>query len=442
MKIVGAAIAGLAGALIWAGQGHAQSAYGCTDLSGRHHLSAVEGANGMFYRVEPDLRNFHAFSDETVADMAELSRTLAALGTTLVYVPVPTKALVTPGNVTSEAVDFGFDVDIASTIYDDIITRLSAAGVVAVNARKAMVREGEATMFRADHRWTARGAQLTAEAVGEALRGTPLYAQARRAAFVSSPTQVVQMPSEMREVLQKRCMIELPRVETMGYATSKVQGVAATSGTSVFNSPAVSITSASQLAVLGSEYTGTEASNFAGFLSEATGLDVLQYAVPDAGPFAAISSYMTSEVFQSQRPAVLVWENPVHLNLASFGDQPMRELIAAAGNTCRVPLNLMITTEQNLLRADLSRLDPTLDYTLFVDTGGAPSGKAVFEFRSPSNLTRTRTIQRHENQVHTGRFYMPLTGLWREGAQVVDIKLDVPFGSQPRVSACFYTGSN
>jgi len=50
---------------------------------------------------------------------------------------------------------------------------------------------------------------------------------------------------------------------------------------------------------------------------------------------------------------------------------------------------------------------------------------------------RTKFIHRHPDQVKTGRFYMPLSGLWPEGVQTADIVLDVPYGADPRVTACF-----
>jgi alginate biosynthesis protein AlgX len=50
---------------------------------------------------------------------------------------------------------------------------------------------------------------------------------------------------------------------------------------------------------------------------------------------------------------------------------------------------------------------------------------------------RAKSVYRHPDQVKTGRFYMPMSGLWPEGAQAVDIVLDVPFAGSARVTACF-----
>jgi len=92
------------------------------------------------------------------------------------------------------------------------------------------------------------------------------------------------------------------------------------------------------------------------------------------------------------------------------------------------------------LIADLRGLDPGAALTLFLETGGAPAFAARFDFRAAAGaeagLIRSKTIIRHPGQVATGRFYMPLSGLWPTGAASVEIVLDVPFGPVPRVTAC------
>jgi len=163
----------------------------------------------------------------------------------------------------------------------------------------------------------------------------------------------------------------------------------------------------------------------------------VQYSVDGGGAFAAISSYLTSREFLDQRPAYLVWVNPIDNNLAQYGDQPLRELRAAAGANCRVPLTLLPSRQPNTVIADLSALDPSQSYTLFVDADGSPAGEARFDFLSGTGLVRSKYILRQEAQLRSGQFYMPLSGLWAEGARSVDIVLDAPFGNNTRVSACF-----
>jgi hypothetical protein len=191
------------------------------------------------------------------------------------------------------------------------------------------------------------------------------------------------------------------------------------------------------IAVVGTEYTGTPEVNFANFLREATGANVSVSAVRGGGAFAGFLAYLTSGRFESERPQVIVWENPVYNNVARYGDQPMREIIAAAGGTCRTSLPLQ-RTDARTLSASLSALDAGRDYTLFLDTGGTPASLASFSFVLPSGLTSTRTVVRRDDATMTGRFYVPLSGIGRDGARSVNITLDAPLGGSASLTACFY----
>ncbi|MEM7614001.1 MAG: hypothetical protein AAF245_03080, partial [Pseudomonadota bacterium] len=195
----------------------AQSAYGCHDLAGLNHMASVEGAEGTFYNVLPDLQMSHAMTPDEVDALARLSEALAAQGTTLVYVPVPTKSLAMPDALPMAAKDHGFDVELSTTVYDDTLRRLESRGIRAVNVRRAL-REVSAPMFRTDHRWTAEGARRTAEAVGAALADLDLGEG--DGSFASTSLGIQSIPSAARGKLQRHCRVTLPEVETEAWATS------------------------------------------------------------------------------------------------------------------------------------------------------------------------------------------------------------------------------
>jgi alginate biosynthesis protein AlgX len=413
----------------------AQSIYGCTGLDDTNGLPAVEGDNGVFYRVDPDLRMFNAVSDESVARLAVLSQALASLGTTLVYVPLPSKGLAMPDQLPQAARDYGFDVVLATTVYEDILKRLRDAGVVTADVRRAL-RAGADTppsIFPTDYRLTAAGAERAATAIAAAMATTPGFKDLQKGRFASSVAGKETLPSDMRAALQRHCQITLPELLVDTFATTRLQGQAVAGDSTLLGST----TNSARVAVVGTEHVGAASSNFPGALSAASGLDVQQYTVMGGGSFAAISSYLTSRAFQDQRPAYLIWVNPVEDNLAQFGDQPMRELTAAAGGNCRVPLPTGPGGLVNSVTADLTALDTTQSYTLFVDAEGTQAATARFDFQSATGLVRTRTVHRNPGQVTTGRFYMPMSGLWPEGALSVTITLDAPVTNAARVTACF-----
>jgi alginate biosynthesis protein AlgX len=433
----GSRIAGLMLGLMLAGAapGLAQSVYGCTGLDDRNSMPSLEGDRGVFYRIDPDMRMFHAFSDESIAQLAGLSKALKSLGTTLVYVPLPTKGLAMPAQLPQAARDYGFDVVLATTVYDQSLRRLDEAGVVTANLRTALSVDADSapSMYPTDYRLTAAGSERAAKAIAATLGKTTGFADLPQGQFATSVASKQTLPSDMRAALQRHCQITLPELVVDSFATIRLQGTAAANNTALLGSTATS----ARIAVVGTEHTGEASSNFAGYLSQASGLDVQQYTVMGGGSFAAISSYLTSRAFQEQRPAYLVWINPVENNLAQFGDQPLRELKAAAAGTCRVPLPAGPGITANSVTADLSALDRTQNYTLFVDAEGTAARRAQFDFQSAAGLVRTRTVTRHPDQVATGRFYMPMSAMWPEGALAVTITLDVPAAAPVRVTACF-----
>jgi alginate biosynthesis protein AlgX len=415
--------------------GQAQSAYSCTGLDSQQKTAAIEGSDGIFYRVEPDMRMFNPFSDETADQMAALSKALAALGTTLIYVPVPTKSLAMPGQLPQLARDYGFDVNIATTVYLESIKKLQKRSVLAVDARLALqapLADGP-SFFPTDYRMTSAGAAREAKAIAAVIAAAPGYADLPKGRFDSSPAGKVAVDSAMRSVLQRHCLLPLPLAETDTYSSNRVQGSGVAKDNTIFGSTG----SSARVAIVGTEVDGDPVANLAGFVAKATGLETSAYAVTGGGGFAAISSYLTSSAFQDARPAFLIWANPINENLALYGDQPFAELIAAAGDNCRVPLPVMVNLQNNSVVADLTPLDAGQSYTLFLDASGAPASQAQFDFTASNGLIRTKSIFRNKDQVKTGRFYMPMTSLWPEGAQSVEITLDVPLGNAPRVMACF-----
>lgn len=412
----------------------AQSVYGCSNLTGRISMPSVEGSHGVFYRIDPDLHMFHPFSDESIDLLVELSRALAAQGTTLIYLPLPTKSLAMPDQLPQAARDLGFDLTIATTVHDEIFRRLSEAGVQSVNLRTALrtAPEGQPSFFATDYRMTPAGARRAAVALSDLIGTTAGFAELPKNLFETRQTGTVVIPSDMYNVLQRHCTAPLPPVQTDTFATTRFQSGAAQNDTTIFGTG----TADARIALLGTEYTGGAMTNLAGFLAENTGLDVIEYGVNGGGSFAAMSSYLTSRAFAEARPAYLIWANPVFNNLAQFGDQPMRELIAAAGAGCSITLPLATGFEPNSISADLRGFEPGNDYTLFVDADGAQAAEARFDFTGATGLETSRIISRLPTQAPTGRFYMSMAGLSRNDAQTVRIDLDVPFGINARVSAC------
>jgi alginate biosynthesis protein AlgX len=327
----------------------------------------------------------------------------------------------------------GFNASDSTAVHKDMIARLSAAGIPIADAliplRKAAL-SGARPYFETDPRPTPQGTRILAASVGALLADHPNLKDVTREVYVSTQGADFTLASSMRAQLQAACQSPIPKVITPSFTTARQTGAFAATGASF------GATQGNRLVVLGTEITGTPALNLAGFLSETTGLETLTYGLPGGGPFAAISSYLTSADFQAAPPRVLVWEFPVSASLANHGDQPLAEFIAAAGGACRAPLATTRSPTGDRLRADLSQVRPDAQLTLSLDTGGAALPYVRFHFTGNDGLVRSRSIYRHPDQILTGQFFMPLSGLNATGLRGVEIEGAGAFGLQARLTAC------
>ena len=94
----------LSGLMLVLSAGHRRRPIQCRLLQLRLHracnrqeIPSIEGRDGVFYRINADLRMDPPVSDQTVAQIAGLSQALAVNGTTLIFVPIPTKSVTMPG---------------------------------------------------------------------------------------------------------------------------------------------------------------------------------------------------------------------------------------------------------------------------------------------------------------------------------------------------------
>lgn len=401
------------------------SVHGCRGIEGSHAWSSIEGREGVFFRVDPDLHSYHPMTDTTIDLLSRLSRALKARGTTLVLAPVPTKALAMPQYLDVDTELFGYDTGIATTVHLDAISRLRDAGIATADAHRALVRSDKLPFFKTDYRLTAQGARIMAAAISAEIRNSDGYDQLARHSFTTTRSGQAEIPSAMRLALQQHCAATVPKAVTDTFETQgETRAAQGDSGV---------------IALVGTEYSDLPQANFAGFLAEETGLDVIQYSLPGGGAFGAISTYLTSEEFRGERPDMLVWEFPIHDNPGGNGLQPLQELIAAARDDCAGAIDLVVAepdTAPRVATADLRNLGATAGQSLRLETGGSAARTARFAFARDDGIVRTTIIARHPQQLPTGRFFVPLSGLWPDGVSEVEITLDAAFGAAPALSLC------
>lgn len=423
-----------AGLAPFAGRAEQPSGYGCSAFEFSSALPSVEGKDGVFFRTFADLRLQHPMDQRTIAMLGRLTKALADNGTTLVYVTIPSKSQAMAEFLPARAADYGYDADIAEAIYTDIIDRMSDVSIVAPDIMTALQNvDGEAwAFFGSDFHWTSDGARAAAKAIADAMKADPAYAEVTPQAYESKPLGKQVAFSGMRRTLQSFCTDALAQTETMAYKTTPVKSAEGTSG-------AMDIFAGSgeaQPAVLvGTSFSDSSINNFSGFLTEYSGLDIVNYAITGGNQFGAMTSYLTSDEFRESRPRFLIWENPIYNNLAQYGAAPLEELIAAAGTSCGQALAIS-KVDDYTVSASLAGMKVNPDDAIFADFGAEGARVASFELVTTDGITRKSKIERGERLRGTGNFYLGLSPFRHAGFTQISVRFDRAVTDTTQLSYC------
>lgn len=419
----------LAGAPSWAQDG--ASAFGCARLEEATPVAYVEGRDGVFFRLGVDLRLRHPMTDGSLALLARLSETLERRGTTLIYVPLPSKGMAMPGALPEVAAAYGFDPEIAGDVYRDTVARLREAGVVTVDALEPLLGlpDGQLAYIPTDHHWSSEGSRAVAAAVAGALSETPAYAEAERTEFETRSLGVQDIVSPIRREIQAMCRETIPASETEAFETAAV-APAEVAADDIFASAA----SGPPVALVGTSMSRTDAFNFDGFLAEATGLDVANYAVVGGNQFGSVVSYLMSDEFLAAPPRFLVWENPIYNNLGEFGELPLRELLAAAEGAC-TPLEAARPDPNTLLATVPEGGVPAQAYVR-ADAGAARGRAIEIGFVTEDGLRIAASIERTQRLEPTRLFYQYMEPFWEPGIAQVEVRFDRPVEADAGLALC------
>lgn len=406
------------------------SAFGCNRLEEAAPTPYIEGQDGVFFRLTLDLRLRHPLTEGSVELMARLSEALATKGTTLIYLPLPSKGLAMPGFLPEEAEAFGYSHDIAVEGYFDTLARLREAGVTTVDALSPLLAlpEGEYAFIPTDHHWSSAGARAVAEEVADVIAQTPGYAELERTGHETRSLGMQEVPSPFRREIQARCRETVAPSMTEAFetdVTEPAQGAAS----DIFAAAA-----GPAIALVGTSMSRTDAFNFDGFLAEAAGLDLANYAVVGGNQYGAIVSYLMSEEFLAAPPRYLVWENPIYNNLGEFGELPMRELIAAALDDC-TPLDSE-RPDANTLRAQVPGGEIPADAYVRADAGTARGRAIEIGFATQEGMRIAASIERTQRLEPSRRFYQFMKPYWEPEISQVEVRFDRAVSEDASLAIC------
>jgi alginate biosynthesis protein AlgX len=403
------------------------SNYGCNNLD-LASPQLVEGKNGTFYRLTLDFRMNQPLSPEAAGLVGDIAEALRAQGTELIYVPVPTKSLAMPGNIPPGVEGYGFDIDIAEIAYDAFLAKLAEAGVTVVDTMRAMRRAEAAPFQPTDFHWSPEGARAVAAALGDTIRELPAYDDLEKTGYETEPTDVEPMDSRLRGTIQEYCRQTVPAAEVQGYETTRTSEANADSG--IFASDS----SGPPIALAGTSMSAEATFHFEQFLAEEAELAVANYSITGGNQFGGMTSFLLSEDFRENPPAVLIWENPIYNNLGEFGEMPLRELLAPVAAECSA-----LETEtggSSDLAAELPEGMLTRESYIEIDTGRANGREAVVTLTGPEGIEARTPIRRPIRYEPTRWFYQYTAPAWRPDFTRVEVTLDRPATDDATLSIC------
>ena len=422
----------------------AESLFACSQIEKSTVLPTIESKDAVFFRTQSDLRMAHPMKDAVVDQLARLSRALERNGTILIYAAIPSKSQGMPDALPEKAGGMGYDPAISEAGYHDIIARLSAKGIIAPDLLTALQQGGtpERPFQAADFHWTSSGALLAARAIGATIKAHPAYTDLIPGTYKSTPLEPVDAFSTMRRILQGYCVVALPPVETLAWETVRVDELPAEALDIGLSKTATSETldifangeSALPVVLVGTSFSDNDVDNFAGFLSEYSGLEVINHAISGGNQFGAITSYLTSTDYPMDQPRFLIWENPVYNNLGRYGFAPLEELIAAANNDCGHTIPLKI--EGHRLIGDLTNIILAPEDAILADFGAEGPRFVQFHLQGANGVNRSATIKREDRLRATGRFFLGLAPYQRASLQEVQVEFDRPLNANSQLSLC------
>ncbi len=296
---------------------------------GRWFYKLLPGPGGWLLRQDDLLTTFE-LEPTTLEYLKTLSEALAAQGVTLIIAAQP------PRGTALEAGSIpNYTPGEALARYEAVRATLQDAGLH-VTDLAAVVTATPNYFFRRDHHWTPDGSRASAAAVAQTVKATPAFRStaAKAQTFTTAAVETVAQTGSFGEAIGQICGKNPPAEKFSRYQTV----VKSAGNDDLFGASAPPITLA------GTSNSARQDLNFAGFLAQATGLEVLNVSAVGGGPQAALEAYLRSETFRQAKPVFLVWE------FATLFDVPQdptfyRQLIPSVRGACSTSQSSASTTK-------------------------------------------------------------------------------------------------
>lgn len=366
------------------------------------------GDGSWIFATDLDLRQDFTFSPVALEGMAKLKRMFDHLGTTVVIVYTPPRALVHPDKVHYP----GYSPERALRSYLAATEQLRRLGYVVPDFGKLIPDKSGKFYQRRDHHWTTYGSQQSARLVADTIMKLPVYASLKKQEFETELKGIVKKYGTLSTVATRICGVSMPNQYVQLYTTLPKTTVAAGGEEDALFGDNVN---KAEIALIGTSFSkGKLDYNFAGFMSEYLSAAIDNRAIRGGAYNGALEQIIIDGMFSGTPPKLLIWEIPGQFPL----DSPSfyRLVGAELSGGCKSELKLTgkspVTMEENdpLANAKEGVVLPLL----------ARNHILKFKFSDPTvnsfflNLTymsghhEKMKVERHPYVRHDGTFHFEL----------------------------------
>lgn len=291
----------------------------------KNFLTLIDAQDEWLFRTQEDLRTEFGTTPEGYRMLKELRDAFKARGIEVVLVYQPTRGLVNRDKLRPED-KARFDYDRALKNYRTALDRFREIGFWVPDLSPLTDEQADnerAFYFARDQHWTPYGAERTARVVAETVKQIPGYDDLPKKEFVSRKIGRMGKRGTMQNVAGQLC--------GTSYAIQYMDQFATEPKDESSSDDLFGDSSNPQIALVGTSHSGKNY-NFAGFLEENIGSEILNVAFPGGGLEGSMIEYLGSQEFHDNPPKVLIWEFSPLYDLAS--KKIHRQMMAVLEDGC------------------------------------------------------------------------------------------------------------
>ena len=294
----------------------------------QNFTTLVQAQGDWLFRTQEDLRTEFNTSAEGYRRLKQLHEAFKSKGVELVVVYQPTRGLVNRNKLNPQD-KAAFDFDKALSNYKTMLGRFAQMGYVVPDLSPLTDEALPDTLpahdfyFRGDQHWTPYGAQRTAKIVGAKVRAMPEFAGIPQREFETNKSGRMGKTGTLHNMAGQLCGTSYA-IQYMDQFSTEPKGEAA-------DGDLFGDSGNPQITLVGTSHSGKNY-NFAGFLQQEIGADILNVAFPGGGLEGSMIQYLGSEEFQKSPPKILIWEFSPLYRLDQ--ETTYRQMMALLDNGC------------------------------------------------------------------------------------------------------------